>query len=170
MQIPKRRDEIDRVREEWKGQCPHLDTRGMETIGRILRAEFMLAVRLRQTFAQFDLDASGFDVLATLRRSGPPYRLTPTALYKKLVITSGAMTHRMDALERTGLLERQTAPDDRRSMTAGLTEKGRRLIDKAMAAHMEAERQIAGLLTKEEQTVLANLLKKLLLHLEEGTC
>lgn len=170
MQISKKRDEIDRVREEWKGQCPDLDTRGMETVGRILRAKFMVSALLRVTFAQFDLDASGFDVLATLRRSGPPYRLTPTTLYKKLIITSGAMTHRMDALERTGLLERRTDPNDRRSTTAGLTEKGRELIDKAMAAHMEAEGQLAGVLTKEEQTALATLLKKLLLHLEEGAC
>lgn len=160
-------DEIDSVRAEWLRSEPELDTSSMDTIGRLLRVNLFLSIRLREVFARFGLDAGGVDVLATLRRSGPPFELKPTELYKRLVITSGAMTHRMDALERAGLLERRAAPNDRRSVTARLTRKGLRTIDQTMNAHMECERVLAQTLKADERAALAGLLKKLLLSLEE---
>lgn len=161
-------DEIDRIRHEWSLQSPKLDTSSMDSIGRILRAQFLLSQRLRGVFDQFDLDAGAFDVLATLRRSGPPFELKPTDLYKRLVITSGAMTHRMDTLERAGLIERRHDTDDRRSVTARLTKKGQEAIDHAMEAHMEAERKLADALSRSERVALGKLLKKLLINLEES--
>jgi DNA-binding MarR family transcriptional regulator len=140
----------------------------METIGRILRVQFLAGNRLRRSFDKHGIDWSGFDVLATLRRSGPPYRMTPTHLYRELVLTSGAMTHRMDALERAGLIERRPDPNDRRSMMAALTRRGRQLIDRALVDHLAAEAEIEADLTRSERAELALLLKKLLLGMEAG--
>ena len=159
-------DEIDRVRAEWLYIKPDLDTSSMDTIGRLLRLNLLLSHSLKKTFRHFGLDAGGIDVLATLRRSGPPYELTPTDLYKRLVITSGAMTHRMDALERAGFLERSTTVVDRRSVVAKLTDKGLQTIDHAMKFHMEYERSLLTPLKHDERTMLANILKTLLVSLE----
>jgi hypothetical protein len=82
-------DRIERARAQWADEEPGLDTSPMEVIGRILRAAHLADTRIRRVLRQESLDRSGFDVLATLRRSGPPYRLTPTALYRDLVLTSG---------------------------------------------------------------------------------
>src|SRR5690349_11293670 len=95
-------DSIDRIRAQWRLERPDLDTRPMETIGRILRIQFLAGARMRRVFQRHGIDWGGFDVLATLRRSGAPYRMTPTALYKDLVLTSGAMTNRVDVLEQAG--------------------------------------------------------------------
>src|SRR2546421_3769473 len=91
-------DGIGRVRADWAIQRPDLDTSPMEVIGRILRAEHLAGARIRRVLRAEGLDRGGFDVLATLRRSGPPFRLTPTRLYQELVLTSGAITHPGDAL------------------------------------------------------------------------
>jgi DNA-binding MarR family transcriptional regulator len=168
MQIRQARaDEIDCVRKQWKREQPDLDTSTMETIGRTLRIQFLFSARMRRVLSRYDIDPGGFDMLATLRRSGPPYRMTPTRLYKELVLTSGAVTHRMDALEKATLLERRTDPEDRRSMLACLTAKGRQLVDAAMRDHMAAEAAVANCLTQQEHKTLAQLLKKILLELEE---
>jgi len=112
------------------------------------------------------LDRGGFDVLATLRRGGPPFRLTPTRLYTELVLTSGAITHRVDALARAGLVERISGGRDRRSTLVGLTDEGRAVADRAMAANLACEAAMAGLLAGEDRETLAALLKKLLDALE----
>lgn len=106
-------------------------------------------------------------MLATLRRSGPPYRLTPTGLYRELVLTSGAITHRVDALVRAGLVERIPGGRDRRSSLVGLTAKGRSVADRAMAAHMACEAALIAPLPAADRPVLAALLKKLLIGIEE---
>jgi DNA-binding MarR family transcriptional regulator len=116
---------------------------------------------------QEGLDRSGFDVLATLRRTGPPYQLTPTALYQELVLTSGAMTHRVDALARAGLVERVSGPTDRRSNLVGLTARGQSVVDRAMAAHLQCEATMIASLADEDREALAALLKKLLRGIEE---
>lgn len=105
-------------------------------------------------------------MLATLRRSGAPHQMTPTRLYKELVLTSGAMTHRLDALERAQLVERQPDPEDRRGTLIRLTKKGRAVVDRAMDAHLAGEAAIAAHLSKAEQKVLSKLLKKLLVGME----
>jgi DNA-binding MarR family transcriptional regulator len=159
-------DKIERIRKEWRQELPDLDTSPMETLGRILRAQFVAAAAMRRVFRAYDLDFGTFDVLATLRRSGPPYRLTPTQLYRELALTSGAMTNRMDALERAGLIERKADPADRRGMLAELTRSGQALVEKALKAHLQLEAELTSHLSKSEQTQLAQLLKKLLLGME----
>ena len=159
-------DSIDHIRAQWKVERPDLDTRPMETIGRILRIQFLASAKMRRVFQQYEIDSGGFDVLATLRRSGMPYRMTPTCLYKALVLTSGAMTNRLDVLERAGLVERQLDPRDRRGTLVQLTKKGEVLLDKAMRAHLEGEADMVAHLSKEEHKKLAQLLQSLLLRLE----
>jgi DNA-binding MarR family transcriptional regulator len=159
-------DRIERVRADWASQRPDLDTSPMEVIGRILRAEHLAGARIRRVLRAEGLDRGGFDVLATLRRSGPPFRLTPTRLYTELVLTSGAITHRVDALARAGLVERVSGGRDRRSTLVGLTTEGRAVADRAMAANLECEAAMIACLTGADRDALAVLLRKLLQGLE----
>lgn len=138
----------------------------MDVIGRVLRVEHLAGQRIRQHLRREGLDQGGFDVLATLRRSGPPHRLTPTALYRELVLTSGAITHRVDALARAGLVQRTAAQQDRRSNEIALTAKGKTVIDRAMAAHLECEAAMLESLSARDRKTLADSLRKLLAAME----
>lgn len=160
-------DRIDRTREQWAREEPDLDTSPLEVIGRILRAAHLADARIRPVLRRAGLDRGAFDVLATLRRSGPPYRLTPTALYRELVLTSGAVTHRVDALARAGLVERVADSRDRRSSLVALTERGREVVGDAMAAHMACEAELAAALPAGDRRALAALLRELLLAMEK---
>jgi DNA-binding MarR family transcriptional regulator len=160
-------DRIERARAEWAAESPDLDTSPMEIIGRILRASHLADALIKAELRHAGLDRGGFDVLATLRRTGPPYQLTPTRLYEELVLTSGAMTHRVDALERAGLVERVAGQQDRRSTLVGLTAKGVAVIDAAMGTHMECEQAMIASLPAADRKALGALLKKLLVSMEE---
>lgn len=162
-------DRIERTRAEWARVRPDLDTSPMEVMGRILRVAHLANGRLQRVLQCEGIDRSGADVLATLRRSGPPYRLTPTRLYKELVLTSGAITHRVDALIRAGLVERTPGEDDRRSNLVGLTASGEAAADRVMAARMACEAAMIAAMPGNERTALAALLKNLLCELEEDT-
>jgi DNA-binding MarR family transcriptional regulator len=166
--LPHGTDSIDRVRAQWNLERPDLNTRPMEIIGRIVRIEFLAGVRMKRVFQLHGIDWGGFDVLATLRRCGAPYRMTPTGLYKELVLTSGAMTNRLDVLERAGLVERLPDPDDRRGTLIELTVKGKVLLDRAIEAHLQGEAEMVTRLSKAERKSLAGLLKKVLLEMESG--
>ncbi len=135
----------------------------MAVLGRLNEAASLIARdRLAPLFASFGLQSGEFDVLATLRRSGAPYALTPTALYEATMVTSGAMTNRLDRLERTGLIARGPHPNDRRGIVVQLTQKGLALIDEAVTAHVANEHQILAGLTNAEQQTLSRLLEKLI--------
>jgi len=161
-----RGDRIEQARAQWAAERPDLDTTPMEVIGRILRVAHLADARIRTALRREGLDRGGFDVLATLRRGGPPYQLTPTRLYEELVLTSGAITHRVDALERAGLVQRLPDQADRRSMLVGLTPGGAAVIDRAMAAHMECERSMITTLSAAGRKNLAAMLTELLADLE----
>jgi DNA-binding MarR family transcriptional regulator len=148
---------------QWRKERPDLDSLPMAVLGRL--AETALTVmrdRLEPLFAQFGLQAGEFDVLATLRRSGEPCALTPTALYEAAMISSGGMTSRIDRLEKAGLVERRPHPTDRRGALVALTSEGRALIDEAVGRHVDNERAILASLTSAEQAELDRLLAKLL--------
>jgi len=148
---------------QWRKERPDLDSLPMAVLGRL--AETALTVmrdRLEPLFAQFGLQAGEFDVLATLRRSGEPCALTPTALYEATMISSGGMTSRIDRLEKAGLVERRAHPTDRRGSLVALTPQGRALIDEAVGRHVANERAILASLTPAEQGELDRLLAKLL--------
>ena len=152
--------------EQWRRERPDLDVSPMGVIGRLNEVSALIARdRLAPIFARFGLQAGEFDVLATLRRSGAPYALTPTELYEATMVTSGAMTARLDRLEKAGLIRRAPHPSDRRGVVVELTAKGRDLIDEALAAHVANEHQILAGLTREDREMLAKLLEKLIVSL-----
>ena len=105
-------DHVDRLRAQWARELPDLDTEPMAVLGRIWRISNLVRPGIEATFRGFGLDGGEFDVIATLLRAGPPYRLSPTALYTALMISSGGLTHRLDRLGRAGLVKRERDPGD----------------------------------------------------------
>jgi DNA-binding MarR family transcriptional regulator len=159
------RDRIDQILAQWGRERPELETRAMGLVGRIQRAAAALRPRLDRTHETSGLQGDSFDVLASLRRSGPPYQLTPTQLYREMMLSSGAMTHRIDRLEKAGLVARRDDPDDRRGTLVRLTAKGKTLIDAATNKHVANEENILAALTSAEQRTLNETLRKLLVAL-----
>ncbi|MCP2513938.1 MAG: MarR family winged helix-turn-helix transcriptional regulator [Achromobacter mucicolens] len=159
-------DRARRSQEEWQRERPDIDANVMALVGRLLQATHLLE---RNWFlplaAQFELHQGEFDVIATLRRSGSPYAMTPTDLHEGLMLSSGAMTSRLDRLERKGLIERVPSPNDRRSTLVRLTPAGLALIDKLLPLHVANEQQALASLTQKEQAQLDGLLAKLLVGL-----
>jgi DNA-binding MarR family transcriptional regulator len=158
-------DGVDLILEQWRRERPDLDTSPMGVIGRISRLSRELEQRLEPVYADHGLEPGWFDVLATLRRHGPPYELRPTDFATALMLTSSGATKRLDRLEEAGLIVRRPDPADRRGILIALTPKGRRLVDAAVADHVANEHRILGRLTKAEQRQLAVLLRKLQLGL-----
>lgn len=161
------RDHVDRILEQWHRERPDLDTSPMSVIARISRLSRILERRIAEVLARHGLNESQFGVLAALRRAGPPYCLSPTALYSSLLISSGAMTNRLDRLTAMGLVRRLPDPNDRRSMLVQLTPKGLRVIEDAVAAHTANEQVLLGPLSTTERGTLAGLLRKLLAEHED---
>ena len=141
----------------------------MTLVGRLAEASQRIAKdHLRPLFARHGLQPGEFDVLATLRRADPPHALNPGALHQATMVTSGAMTGRIDRLERAGLVERRPDPKDRRALTVALTERGFELIDEVITHHVANEARILSGLDAHEQEQLAELLKKLLATLPDS--
>ncbi|TIQ33970.1 MAG: MarR family transcriptional regulator [Mesorhizobium sp.] len=156
-------DRAARAIEQWQKERPDLDVSPMGVIGRLSEAASLISrERLAPLFARFGLQQGEFDVLATLRRSGAPYALTPTELYEATMVTSGAMTARLDRLEKAGLIQRAPHPSDRRGVVVQLTEKGLALTNETLAAHVANEHEILSGLTGPERETLAHLLAKLI--------
>jgi DNA-binding MarR family transcriptional regulator len=140
-------DHVDVVLAEWQKQGVRLDSSPVAVVARIGRAGALLDRGLNTNFARFGLTRTDWDVLASLRRVGAPYRRSPTELYRALMRTSGGMTHLVDRLEREGLVERVADPDDRRGLLVGLTRKGRALVRRVGPSHLETERRLLATLT-----------------------
>jgi DNA-binding MarR family transcriptional regulator len=159
-------DHVERVRAQWASECPDLDTLPLAVVARVGRLARYFDQRLDRLLAEHDLRRESWDVLASLRRSGRPYRLSPTDLYLGLMRTSGAMTNRLHRLERAGLVSRVDDTADGRGRLVELTERGRRLVDALAPTHMANEAAMLAALSPEEQHTLAGLLAKLLAALE----
>ena len=117
-------DAIDRVVEQWAKEKPELETEPMAMMGRIMRIAKYMETQVAELHKKYDMKLGEFDVLATLRRSGKPYRLTPSELIGSMMLTSGAMTNRLDKLEAKGLISREHSKEDRRSVSVQLTKDG----------------------------------------------
>lgn len=154
-------DQVDRILEQWQAARPELDVSPMAVIGRLSRSAIVVESRLAGTFARHGLDPSSFDVLATLLRSGHPYRITPATLAHDAMITTSAVAQRLNKLERRGLIVREANPNDGRGTLVALTEAGRELIERAFPDHLETERAITAVLSVEEQNRLAVLLQRI---------
>lgn len=151
-------DHVDTIIAQWATQRPDLDCSPMGVIGRLGRAKQIITPKLEDVFKQNDLSNIEFDILASLRRAGEP--VTPTDLYQTLMLSSGAMSTRVDGLVKRGLVIRQASETDRRSCLVTLTEEGQALIDKVVEQHIDNERHILEALTADEQKQLADLLRK----------
>jgi DNA-binding MarR family transcriptional regulator len=160
------RDHVDRLRAQWLRELPEVDTSPMEVVGRARRITLALRPDIEAVFARHGLDAGEFDVIGSLRRSGPPFRLRPTELYKMLMISSGGLTDRLARLEARGLVRRLPSPEDRRSLMVELTEEGVAVAEAALAGDMAVEKAKLAALDREEQAQLAALLRKLALSIE----
>ena len=158
-------DAVDRILAQWARERPDLDCSPMGIIGRITQLQREVFLAQRTTFARYGLDAPSFDVLAALRRAGPPYQLTPTALMRTALVTSGAITQRLDRLEEKGLITRGRSDADGRAVVVTLTEAGREALDTALPDHLATEREMLAGLTAAERDQLAGLLRSWLVAL-----
>ena len=156
-------DEIDRIVDQWNVVRPDLDVSPTHTLQRITRLGLLQAASFARVFAPHGVSFGEYLVLAALRRAGPPYRMNPTALFGSVILSSGAMTNRLDGLEEMGLVERLPDPTDRRGRLVALTDKGRELVDTAVVDHLENEQRLLSALDGAEREQLAGLLRKLLL-------
>lgn len=159
-------DGIDRIIAQWAVERPDLDPSPMAVIGRIHRAADILDIGLRPPFAAEGLGRGDFDVLASLRRAGAPYRLSATGLSATMVVTSGAVTKRVDRLVAAGLVSRTVAEHDSRGRQIELTPAGLEVTDRLAAEHWANEDRLLAGLDSEERRQLAGLLRKLLVSLE----
>ncbi|MFG2819345.1 MarR family winged helix-turn-helix transcriptional regulator [Kitasatospora sp. NPDC048365] len=157
------RDALDLVLEQWARARPDLDASPMRVLGRLSRLTRIAERELKALFAEFGLERGEFDVLATLRRAGSPEGMTAGALARSSMVTSGAVTNRLDRLVAKGYVTRELDPDNRRTVLVALTPAGLDLIDHAVAAHLDNERRILAALDEDRQDELAAILRTLLL-------
>ncbi|MEV7065957.1 MarR family transcriptional regulator [Streptomyces collinus] len=157
-----RKDPVDAIIGQWATVRPDLDTAAMEVFGRINRLSHTIGERVGQAYAKFGVSRGEFDVLATLRRSGEPFTLSPRQLSATLMLTTGGMTGRLDKLERAGLLRRSPDPHDRRGLQVTLTDEGLALVDEAVGAGLAVQTDALSVLGAERAGQLAGLLRDLL--------
>jgi len=160
-------DKVDEIIEQWNRERPDLDVNSMSLIGRFKRITQHLTLEMAKTFTEYGLNPANFDVLATLRRAGPPYGLSPNDLIASTMVTSGTMTNRIDQLIKGGLVERTQNPNDRRSVLVSLTETGFSIIDSAVTAHVATQDRLTSSLSADEYKNLNTLLKKYLKNIED---
>jgi DNA-binding MarR family transcriptional regulator len=154
-------DEVDRITRAWRRERPDLDVSPLEVLSRVTRLARHLDRDRAAAFAEHDLEPWEFDVLAALRRSGPPYQLSPTQLITQTMVTSGTMTNRIDRLEERALVTRQPDPTDGRGVNVKITAKGRTVVDAALVDLLQREGQLLNQLDPARRRELASLLRRL---------
>ncbi len=153
---------MDHLVDDWRRERPEMDARGLGITSRINLLRKVLVREDKRALAPLDLAPWACDVLLALRRQGPPYQLTPTRLRELALLTSGAMTTRLDRLEEASLLSRKLDPEDRRSFQIRLTKQGRLLADRAIELRLSAVEKLLAPLCADEREAAAGLLRKLL--------
>ncbi|WP_151083442.1 MarR family winged helix-turn-helix transcriptional regulator [Nocardioides cynanchi] len=156
------RDDVDTLLEAWGRERGDLDLAPVAVFSRVTRLARHLELARRDAFAAHGIEQWEFDVLAALRRAGPPYELSPGRLLRETLVTSGTMTNRVDRLSARGLVERYPDPDDRRGVIVRLTVEGKTAVDGAFTALVDAERELLDVLPERERKKLASLLRALL--------
>ena len=159
-------DHVDQLLAQWARERPELDVSGLAIVARVVRLQWFFDRRTEKVVAEHGLTIGETNVLAALRRAGAPHTLTPTQLYRGLLLSSAAMTHRLDRLQELGLVERCRAEEDRRQVLVTLTERGRALVDEVMDAYTAELNRLVGDLGPDARAELAGGLRALLLHLE----
>ncbi|HKB29734.1 MAG TPA: MarR family transcriptional regulator [Streptosporangiaceae bacterium] len=162
-------DEVDQLVEEWRAQRPDLDVTPLQVLSRIWRLARHLDRARAAAFAVHGLEPWEFDVLSSLRRQGPPYRLSPGNLLRATMVTSGTMTNRIDRLEQSGLVRREPDPQDRRGVLVSLTDDGLARVDLALGALLSSEQALLAGLTPPQRAKLAAMLRALLAPFDAGS-
>jgi len=162
-------DEVDDIVARWRSERPDLDVAPLEVLSRVSRLARHLDRARRAAFAAHGLEAWEFDVLSALRRQGAPYQLSPGALLRSTLVTSGTMTNRIDRLAEAGLVSRRPDPLDKRGVQVQLTERGRSTVDAAMSDLLSRERELLTGLQSGQQEELAGLLRVLLAPFDAAT-
>ncbi len=159
-------DWTDALLDRWTSVRSRQDMEPYQVTARISRIGLHIARRQEEAFGRFGLNRGEVGVLGALRFAGPDQQLSPTRLFKGLMLSSAGITSRLDRLERRGYVKRKPDPDDRRGVLVELTDTGRKVLDEAVTANSSREKELLANLTKQEQKELAGLLKKLLGGLE----
>ena len=155
------RDEVDELAEAWARERSDLDLAPVAVFSRISRLARHLDLARREAFTTHGIEAWEFDVLSALRRSGPPYQLSPGRLLHETLVTSGTMTNRVDRMAARGLVERLPDPTDRRGVRVRLKAKGREAVDAALESLLVRERELLHDLKPADLRRLADLLRTL---------
>jgi DNA-binding MarR family transcriptional regulator len=161
------RDEVDRLVEAWHAERPDLDVRPLQVLSRVSRLARHLDRARRAAFVAHELEGWEFDVLTALRRAGSPYQLSPGALLRATLVTSGTMTNRIDRLAAKGLVSRLPDPSDRRGVRVRLTPAGQERVDAALTELLDYERKLLSGLPLSDQAQLAGLLRRLVAPFDE---
>ncbi|GAB3450325.1 MarR family transcriptional regulator TamR [Streptomonospora sediminis] len=161
------RDEVDGLVEAWRTERPDLDIEPLQVLSRVSRLARHLDRARRAVFTEHGLEPWEFDVLAELRRSGPPYELSPGRLLRATLVTSGTMTNRIDRLAAAGLVLRGPDPADKRGVLVRLTAEGRERVDTALADLLSYEESLLAGVSRSDRTALASLLRSVLSPLDE---
>ena len=159
------RDAVDRITEQWNQMRPDIDISPVAIAGRLSRLSRLVDRRLAENFSRHGIEAWIYDVLATLYRNGPPHELTAGDLVSQTMVTTGAITNRIDRLEQRGLVERDSAADDRRKVIVRLTAEGNDTVERVVADHLATEIEIFSALSDRQQAELVRYLRTTLLHL-----
>ena len=155
-------DAIDRIVHQWNRERPGFDVSATHVLQRITRIYLLQSASFAEVFGRYGLTFGEYEVVAALVRAGPPHQLRPSDLVGALVLSSGAVTNRIDRVEAAGLVERLADPTDRRGTLVALTDKGRGVVDEAVIAHLANEERLLAALSPRERQQLADLLRKLL--------
>ena len=158
-------DAVDAILEQWAHVQPDLDVSPMAVVGRISRLSRLIDRRLAENFARHGIEAWMYDVLATLRRNGEPYEMTPGELVEQTMVTTGAMTNRIDRLVERGLVERDSDSEDRRKVVVRLAPAGRDIVEAVAPDHYALEEELLSSLRPEARRRLVASLRKVLLDL-----
>ncbi|WP_278922812.1 MULTISPECIES: MarR family winged helix-turn-helix transcriptional regulator [Pseudophaeobacter] len=161
-------DHVDFITDQWAQERPDLDVSAMAIIGRVARLYLAYQEGMQVTFGRFGLNAAKFDVLATLRRSGAPYRLSPGALLSATMVASGTMTNRIARLEADGLVLRQINPGDSRSFLIELSPEGLALIDQVVEEHVATQERLLAAMSQDERSTFKTLLSRALVAAEQA--
>lgn len=154
-------DAVDRIIEQWHREIPELELESMATFGRIHRISAKLIDRLTRVRAEHGIGRGEFDVMASIRRSGEPFVLSPKQIGAALMLSSGGLTGRLDKLERAGYIERLPDPEDRRGIKVKMTDEGKAAIEASVRAGLETQEELLSALDPDERREFAALLRKL---------
>src|ERR1700761_2333225 len=163
------RDEVDDLVAAWREQRPDLDVAPLQVLSRVSRLARHLDIARRGAVAAHGLESWEFDVLSALRRAGPPFQLTPGALLRATLVTSGTMTNRIDRLPAAGLVSREPDPRDRRGVLVTLSERGQSVVDAAFADLLEREQALLAQIGPQQRDQLAGLPRPLLVPFDDGS-